>query len=55
MSPTGWLYVLEIALKIFSVGFDKYWMEGQNQFDFVVTWVIGNRVRYGSNGTYEIF
>jgi len=31
-------------LKIFSVGFDKYWMEGQNQFDFVVTWVIGTEI-----------
>ncbi|MQL83128.1 hypothetical protein Taro_015616 [Colocasia esculenta] len=36
----GWLYVLEMALKIFSYGFDSYWMEGQNRFDFVVTWII---------------
>ncbi|WOL20569.1 two pore calcium channel protein 1 [Canna indica] len=36
----GWLYVLEVALKIFSFGFDAYWMEGQNRFDFVITWII---------------
>ncbi|XP_077229756.1 two-pore channel 1 isoform X2 [Tasmannia lanceolata] len=36
----GWIYVLEVALKVFSFGFDHYWMEGQNQFDFVVTWII---------------
>ncbi|XP_072966667.1 two pore calcium channel protein 1 [Typha angustifolia] len=36
----GWIYVLEMALKIFSLGFNAYWMEGQNQFDFVITWII---------------
>ncbi|KAG9448094.1 hypothetical protein H6P81_014222 [Aristolochia fimbriata] len=36
----GWIYVLEMALKIFALGFDSYWMEGQNRFDFVVTWII---------------
>lgn len=36
----GWIYVLEMALKIFSFGFDAYWTEGQNRFDFVVTWII---------------
>lgn len=36
----GWIYVLEMALKIFTLGFDAYWMEGQNRFDFVVTWII---------------
>ncbi|XP_058101037.1 two pore calcium channel protein 1B [Magnolia sinica] len=36
----GWIYVLEVALKVYSLGFDNYWMEGQNKFDFVVTWVI---------------
>ncbi|XP_039117349.1 two pore calcium channel protein 1 [Dioscorea cayenensis subsp. rotundata] len=36
----GWLYVLEMALKIFSYGFDAYWMEGQNRFDFIITWII---------------
>ncbi|XP_068664764.1 two pore calcium channel protein 1A-like [Aristolochia californica] len=36
----GWIYVLEMALKIFALGFDNYWKEGQNRFDFVVTWII---------------
>ncbi|KAH7651703.1 Voltage-gated potassium channels domain-containing protein [Dioscorea alata] len=36
----GWLYVLEMALKIFSYGFDAYWMDGQNRFDFIITWII---------------
>ncbi|KAG1367886.1 two pore calcium channel protein 1 [Cocos nucifera] len=36
----GWIYVLEMALKIFSFGFDAYWLEGQNRFDFVITWII---------------
>lgn len=39
---TGWIYVLEMALKVYSLGFDCYWMEGQNRFDFVITWIIGN-------------
>lgn len=36
----GWIYVAEMALKIFSLGFGAYWMEGQNKFDFVLTWTI---------------
>ncbi|KAG0489324.1 hypothetical protein HPP92_008135 [Vanilla planifolia] len=36
----GWIYVLEMALKIFTFGFSAYWMDGQNRFDFVVTWII---------------
>ncbi|KAG8055862.1 hypothetical protein GUJ93_ZPchr0001g30116, partial [Zizania palustris] len=36
----GWIYVIETALKIFSLGFGSYWMEGQNKFDFVITWTI---------------
>ncbi|KAF5458455.1 hypothetical protein F2P56_022482 [Juglans regia] len=36
----GWIYVLEMALKVYSFGFENYWMDGQNRFDFVVTWVI---------------
>ncbi|KAK1302256.1 Two pore calcium channel protein 1A [Acorus calamus] len=36
----GWIYVLEVALKVFSFGFDYYWKEGQNRFDFIVTWII---------------
>jgi hypothetical protein len=31
---------VEMALKIFSLGFGAYWMEGQNKFDFVITWTI---------------
>lgn len=37
----GWLYVLEMAFKIYAYGFVNYWRDGQNQFDFVITWVIG--------------
>lgn len=36
----GWLYVLEMALKIYAYGFVNYWRDGQNRFDFVITWVI---------------
>lgn len=36
----GWIYVIEMALKIFSLGFGAYWMEGQNKFDFMLTWTI---------------
>ncbi|CAN6443653.1 unnamed protein product [Victoria cruziana] len=36
----GWIYVLEMALKVFSYGFDDYWKEVPNRFDFAVTWVI---------------
>ncbi|XP_062217750.1 two pore calcium channel protein 1 isoform X1 [Phragmites australis] len=36
----GWIYVVEMALKIFSLGFGTYWMEGQNKFDFAITWTI---------------
>lgn len=36
----GWIYVLEMALKIYSYGFENYWRDGQNRFDFIVTWVI---------------
>ncbi|KAK8949371.1 Two pore calcium channel protein 1 [Platanthera zijinensis] len=36
----GWVYVLEVALKIFTYGFSTYWMEGQSRFDFVITWII---------------
>ncbi|KAL5715510.1 mitochondrial thiamine pyrophosphate transporter [Ranunculus cassubicifolius] len=36
----GWIYVVEMALKIFATGFGKYWLEGQNRFDFVITWII---------------
>ncbi|XP_043689271.1 two pore calcium channel protein 1B [Telopea speciosissima] len=36
----GWIYVLEMALKVYALGFHNYWMEGQNRFDFIVTWII---------------
>ncbi|KAL6543387.1 mitochondrial thiamine pyrophosphate transporter [Orobanche hederae] len=36
----GWIYVLEMALKVYSYGFVNYWRDGQNRFDFVVTLVI---------------
>ncbi|KAK3404717.1 hypothetical protein EUGRSUZ_K01031 [Eucalyptus grandis] len=36
----GWVYVLEMALKVYSLGFENYWRDGQNRFDFVITWVI---------------
>ncbi|XAR55507.1 hypothetical protein NMG60_11035590 [Bertholletia excelsa] len=36
----GWLYVVEMVLKIYSYGFENYWRDGQNRFDFVITWVI---------------
>ncbi|KAK1566935.1 hypothetical protein Q3G72_006282 [Acer saccharum] len=36
----GWIYVLEMALKIYSFGFTNYWRDGQNRFDFLVTLVI---------------
>ncbi|GMY10102.1 two pore calcium channel protein 1-like [Fagus crenata] len=37
----GWIYVLEMALKVYSFGFENYWRDGQNRFDFMVTWIIG--------------
>ena len=42
--PTGWIYVLEMALKIYSFGFENYWRDGQNRFDFMITWIIGNQI-----------
>ncbi|XP_020702089.1 two pore calcium channel protein 1 isoform X1 [Dendrobium catenatum] len=36
----GWIYIVEVALKVFTYGFRTYWMEGQNRFDFVITWII---------------
>ncbi|KAJ4977183.1 hypothetical protein NE237_002289 [Protea cynaroides] len=36
----GWIYVLEMALKVYALGFHNYWIEGQNRFDFIVTWII---------------
>ncbi|KAL8506571.1 hypothetical protein ACS0TY_017457 [Phlomoides rotata] len=36
----GWVYVVEVLLKVYSFGFMNYWSDGQNRFDFIVTWVI---------------
>ncbi|XP_074302314.1 two pore calcium channel protein 1B-like isoform X2 [Silene latifolia] len=36
----GWLYVLEMGLKIYASGFLNYWRDGQNRFDFIITCVI---------------
>jgi two pore calcium channel protein len=36
----GWLYVLEMVLKVYAYGFMNYWRDGQNRFDFVITLVI---------------
>ncbi|PIN25829.1 hypothetical protein CDL12_01426 [Handroanthus impetiginosus] len=36
----GWIYVLEMALKVYAFGFENYWRDGQNCYDFIVTWVI---------------
>ncbi|KAI3942645.1 hypothetical protein MKW98_014232 [Papaver atlanticum] len=35
----GLIYVLEMALKIFSYGFENYWSKGRNRFAFVITWI----------------
>ncbi|XP_059449199.1 two pore calcium channel protein 1B-like [Corylus avellana] len=29
-----------MALKVYSFGFENYWRDGQNRFDFLVTWII---------------
>ncbi|XP_048327478.1 two pore calcium channel protein 1 isoform X1 [Ziziphus jujuba] len=36
----GWIYVIEMALKVYSYGFENYWRDGQNRFDFLITWII---------------
>ncbi|KAK4784011.1 hypothetical protein SAY86_018379 [Trapa natans] len=49
----GWVYVLEMGLKVYSFGFENYWRDGQNRFDFVITWiiVIGETITFiGPNG-----
>ncbi|GAU27151.1 hypothetical protein TSUD_104590 [Trifolium subterraneum] len=33
----GWIYVIEMILKVYSHGFENYWRDGQNRFDFVIT------------------
>ncbi|KAI9176682.1 hypothetical protein LWI28_005969 [Acer negundo] len=46
----GWIYVLEMALKIYSFGFTNYWRDGQNRFDFLITLVIviGETITFAS-------
>lgn len=36
----GWIYVVEMALKVYAIGFVNYWRDGLNRFDFIITWVI---------------
>ncbi|KAF5803077.1 putative Two pore calcium channel protein [Helianthus annuus] len=36
----GWIYALEMALKVYTYGFENFWKDGQNQFDFIITLVI---------------
>lgn len=46
----GWIYVLEMALKVYAYGFENYWRDGQNCFDFLITWiiVIGETITFAS-------
>ncbi|XP_014510519.1 two pore calcium channel protein 1 [Vigna radiata var. radiata] len=36
----GWIYVVEMLLKVYAYGFENYWRDGQNRFDFVITVII---------------
>ncbi|XP_052484535.1 two pore calcium channel protein 1 [Gossypium raimondii] len=53
----GWIYVLEMALKVYSFGFENYWRDGQNRFDFLITWiiVIGETVTFASPDEFYFF
>ncbi|CAH1423631.1 unnamed protein product [Lactuca virosa] len=44
----GWIYVIEMALKVYAYGFENYWRNSQNRFDFIVTWfiVIGETITF---------
>eukprot|EP00257_Ricinus_communis_P025458 XP_025012872.1 two pore calcium channel protein 1A isoform X2 [Ricinus communis] len=46
----GWIYFLEMALKIYAFGFVNYWRHGRNRFDFLITWVIvtGETITFAS-------
>lgn len=46
----GWIYVMEMILKVYSYGFENYWRDGQNRFDFVitVTIAIGETIDFAS-------
>ncbi|XP_022764063.1 two pore calcium channel protein 1 isoform X2 [Durio zibethinus] len=53
----GWIYVLEMALKVYSFGFENYWRDGQNRFDFLITWiiVIGETITFASPDGLDFF
>lgn len=36
----SFVYILEMALKVASQGFDRYWRDLGNRFDFAVTWLL---------------
>lgn len=36
----SFVYILEMALKVASQGFDRYWRDLGNKFDFMVTWLL---------------
>ncbi|XVF01995.1 hypothetical protein REPUB_Repub04eG0138100 [Reevesia pubescens] len=53
----GWIYVLEMALKVYSFGFENYWRDGQNRFDFLITWiiVIGETITFATPDGLDFF
>ncbi|XVF66835.1 hypothetical protein PTKIN_Ptkin10aG0069700 [Pterospermum kingtungense] len=53
----GWIYVLEMTLKVYSFGFENYWRDGQNQFDFLITWiiVIGETITFATPDGFSFF
>ncbi|RYQ97448.1 hypothetical protein Ahy_B08g093496 isoform H [Arachis hypogaea] len=53
----GWIYVIEMALKVYAYGFENYWRDGQNRFDFVITWiiVIGETITFASPDDQTFF
>lgn len=40
-----------MALKVYTYGFENYWKDGENRFDFIATWVIGTFHNY----IYDVF
>ncbi|CAM6101096.1 unnamed protein product [Calypogeia fissa] len=36
----GWIYLVELVLKVLVYGFNNYWRSGANRFDFFITWII---------------
>ncbi|KAK8605735.1 hypothetical protein V6N13_102508 [Hibiscus sabdariffa] len=53
----GWIYVLEMALKVYAFGFANYWRDGQNRFDFLITWiiVIGETITFVTPDGFSFF